>query len=109
MSNQRTSLLTDDGQVKLTDFGLARQYDGDANLTMPGTQIGTFDYMSPEQLKGSDAVDHRCDIYGLGATLYQCLTGDPPRSIRSERIPAVIRPGGDEGHGGRAGLALSNR
>ncbi len=72
---QRT---TDNGQrtkVKLTDFGLARAA-GDATVTQSGTVAGTPRYMAPEQARG-DPVDHRADVYGLGVTLYEALTGRP--------------------------------
>jgi serine/threonine-protein kinase len=59
------------------DFGLARELDGEAGLTASGAVLGTPAYMAPEQARG-DAVDHRADIYGLGATLYELVTGRPP-------------------------------
>src|SRR5262249_48671663 len=68
-----------DGQGKLwvTDFGLARTAS-DAGLTMTGDVLGTLRYMSPEQaLAKHGLVDHRTDIYSLGATLYELLTGKP--------------------------------
>jgi WD40 repeat protein/serine/threonine protein kinase len=66
-----------DGQGKLwvTDFGLAR-FGADAGLTMTGDLMGTLRYMSPEQaLAKHGLVDHRTDIYAVGATLYELLTG----------------------------------
>lgn len=69
--------------VKIADFGLARfnplgDVDEDANrLTMTGAALGTPMYCAPEQLTG-DPVDHRADIYGLGATLFSMLTGHAP-------------------------------
>jgi serine/threonine protein kinase/Flp pilus assembly protein TadD len=68
-----------DGQGKLwvTDFGLARTAD-DAGLTMTGDLVGTLRYMSPEQaLAKHGLVDHRSDVYALGATLYELLTLRP--------------------------------
>jgi tetratricopeptide (TPR) repeat protein len=68
-----------DGQGKLwvTDFGLARTA-ADAGLTRPGDMLGTLRYMSPEQaLANHGLVDHRSDIYALGATLYELLTLQP--------------------------------
>ncbi len=68
-----------DGQGKLwvADFGLARTV-GDAGLTMSGDLLGTLRYMSPEQaLARHGLVDHRTDVYSLGATLYELVTGRP--------------------------------
>jgi serine/threonine protein kinase/Flp pilus assembly protein TadD len=68
-----------DGQGKLwvTDFGLARTAT-DAGLTMTGDVLGTLRYMSPEQAQASHGlVDHRTDVYSLGVTLYEMLTGRP--------------------------------
>jgi serine/threonine-protein kinase len=60
----------------LTDFGLARALD-DATLTASGMVAGTPQYMSPEQATGRN-IDHRTDIYSLGAVLYALATGHPP-------------------------------
>ncbi len=68
-------LLTPDGRVKLTDFGIARQ-EGGTGLTSAGRFVGTPEYAAPEQAVGE--ADHRSDIYSLGATLYCMLTGQPP-------------------------------
>jgi serine/threonine protein kinase len=62
------------GNLWITDFGLA-QVQCDTKLTLTGDVVGTLRYMSPEQALGRPmAVDHRCDIYALGATLYEALT-----------------------------------
>lgn len=67
-----------DGRVSLTDFGLAR-VDGTGTMTESGALVGTPNYMSPEQIQGSrDAVDGRSDLYSLGVSLYELLTGRPP-------------------------------
>jgi response regulator RpfG family c-di-GMP phosphodiesterase len=74
-------LMTADEQAKLLDFGLSRHID--TRLTNPGTFLGTVDYMAPEQAKDASTVDIRADIYGLGGTLFWCLTGQlpfPPKS-----------------------------
>jgi len=72
-------LLTDDGTPKITDFGLARHFDGDGGLTLDGVRVGTPSYMSPEQISGtSGALGPAADIYALGAILYEMLTGRPP-------------------------------
>ena len=70
-------LLTDEGAVKLADFGLAKLVNGPSGLTQAGTTLGTPHYMSPEQGRGHP-LDHRSDQYALGATLYHLLTGAPP-------------------------------
>jgi serine/threonine-protein kinase len=64
-----------DGTLKVTDFGIA--YLTGAGLTRTGTILGSPSYMSPEQLSG-DRVDGRSDIFSLGVTLYQLLTGELP-------------------------------
>jgi len=64
-------------EVKLLDFGIARLADGDAgSRTRTGIVMGTPAYMAPEQARG-ERVDHRCDVYAVGAILYRCLTGQP--------------------------------
>jgi serine/threonine protein kinase len=70
-------LLDPRGQLWVTDFGLA-QVSGDAGVTVTGELLGTLRYASPEQALGKKAmVDHRSDIYSLGATLYELLTLKP--------------------------------
>src|SRR5262249_51858348 len=65
------------GHLWVTDFGLA-QVRGDTRLTMTGDLVGTLRYMSPEQaLAKRVVVDHRTDVYSLGATLYELLTLEP--------------------------------
>ena len=68
------------GRVKLVDLGLARKESTETmdELTVAGTTLGTFDYISPEQAKDPRNVDIRSDIYSLGCTLYHMLTGEPP-------------------------------
>ncbi|MEJ2636746.1 MAG: protein kinase [Calditrichia bacterium] len=68
--------LTEDGQVKIIDFGLAK-LAGRTLLTKEGTTLGTVAYMSPEQTQGAN-VDHRTDIWSLGVVLYEMLCGDRP-------------------------------
>src|SRR5687767_8105415 len=70
-------LITPDGRVKVTDFGLARRSDDAARLTLTGQSLGTPHYMSPEQCEGN-AMDIRSDIYSLGITFWQCLAGFLP-------------------------------
>ncbi|HEV3440409.1 MAG TPA: protein kinase [Gemmata sp.] len=71
-------LLDSQGQLWITDFGLA-QVSGDTGLTMTGELLGTLRYASPEQAVGKRGViDHRSDVYSLGATLCELLTLRPP-------------------------------
>lgn len=67
-------LLDAAGRLKLADFGLAKMLDSDNNLTSSGVSMGSPNYMSPEMAKGERA-DHRADMYAVGLTLYQMLTG----------------------------------
>ncbi len=96
--------ITDDGHVKILDFGLAKltaAIDGNQPQTDvptrkvntdPGTVMGTMGYMSPEQLKGQH-IDHRSDIFSFGAILYEMLSGK--RAFRgdsnAETISAILR------------------
>jgi len=69
-------LLTADGTAKVSDFGIAKAQDK-PQMTQTGAVMGTPYYMSPEQATGGD-VDSRTDLYALGATLYELLSGAPP-------------------------------
>ncbi|MBS0264533.1 MAG: protein kinase [Planctomycetes bacterium] len=74
-------IITPTGRAKLVDLGLARKETKDdpaIDLTMAGTTLGTFDYISPEQARNPRSADVRSDIYSLGCTLYHMLTGEPP-------------------------------
>ncbi|MFN0146515.1 MAG: protein kinase domain-containing protein [Dehalococcoidia bacterium] len=79
-------LLTPEGRVKVTDFGIARQ-EGGAGMTAAGSFVGTAAYAAPEQAVGD--ADHRTDIYALGATLFCMLAGHPP--FRGSSVWDVIR------------------
>jgi serine/threonine protein kinase/Tfp pilus assembly protein PilF len=82
-------LLDGSGKLWVTDFGLARR-ETDPTLTRTGDLIGTMRYMSPEQATGQAAlVDHRTDIYSLGATLYELLTLEPV--FAEHEGPALLR------------------
>ena len=73
-------LLTQSGQVKLADLGLAKSVaqDGITGHTEDGVALGTPSYMSPEQFADAANVDHRADMFSLGATVYRMLSGRPP-------------------------------
>ena len=71
-------LLNEDGQAKVTDFGIARSLDVHG-MTQTGTVLGTSDYIAPEQARGQK-VDPRTDIYSLGVVLYELLSGEVPFS-----------------------------
>lgn len=71
-------LITHVGQVKLADFGMVKQLDEDLSMTQTGLGIGTPSYMPLEQARNAKDTDARCDIFGLGCTLYCALTGHPP-------------------------------
>jgi serine/threonine protein kinase len=68
-----------DLHVYVMDFGLARAAEGASGLTLSGHIVGTPSYMPPERARG-DRVDARADVYSLGATLYELLTGRPRSS-----------------------------
>src|SRR5437588_8919309 len=100
-------LLTPEGRLLLTDFGLVKVIaDGQAaqtRLTGEGAPVGTPDYMSPEQVMG-DEVDGRCDLYSLGVIRYQMVTGttpfqgETPMQIAAQQLhmqpasPRLLRP-----------------
>ena len=96
-----SNLLKDDEQkIWLTDFGLARRFD-DLRMSMTGAMLGTPNYMSPEQASPSrHPIDHRTDIYSLGATLFELLTGrcvflsDTPHAVLAQVLaeePPMLR------------------
>jgi serine/threonine protein kinase/tetratricopeptide (TPR) repeat protein len=78
--------LTTDGLAKILDFGLAK-LAGQTRMTRTGTTVGTVAYMSPEQC-GSNDIDHRTDIWSLGATLHEMITGTVP--FRGDQGPAMV-------------------
>jgi eukaryotic-like serine/threonine-protein kinase len=70
-------LITREGQVKVTDFGIAQAVSSEDHLAEEGSVMGTATYFSPEQAEGA-AVDGRSDVYSLGVVLYEMLVGRPP-------------------------------
>jgi serine/threonine protein kinase/Tfp pilus assembly protein PilF len=85
-------ILSDDGRIMIADFGLAKSVE-DASVTMTGSLLGTLRYVSPEQAMAKRVhVDHRTDIYSLGATLYELLTFKPafPGVDDKEILGAII-------------------
>ena len=91
-----SNIMIDAGRrVKVADFGLAKvaSDDSGALLTHSHVRMGTPDFMAPEALQGMSHVDHRADLYAVGAMLYQMLTGEVARG-RFE-LPSARRPGVD--------------
>ena len=90
-------MVTEDGNVKVLDFGLAREVDADVvrlgedadslGLTRAGTIVGTMPYMSPEQIEAKP-LDHRSDLFSLGIMLYELATGERP--FRGDSSPALM-------------------
>ncbi|MFH0983562.1 MAG: serine/threonine-protein kinase [Planctomycetota bacterium] len=74
--------------LKLADFGLARMVSGQTRVTLPASVLGTPEYMSPEQARGEEGIDHRTDLYSAGVVLYEMLTGRTP--FRADTPSAVI-------------------
>src|SRR5262249_48881894 len=72
-------LIDQQGRVRVTDFGLARQQTDGAHLTCTGQLLGTPSFMPPEQIAGRrQAIGPSADVYALGATLYTLVCGRPP-------------------------------
>ncbi len=82
-------MLSDSGFAKLTDFGLAKLNDTQFSLTQTGSLFGSLMYIPPEQALGEKTLDHRADIYSLGITLYELLTGFSP--FQDDTIAIVVR------------------
>ena len=92
-------LLSDDGRIKLADFGIAKINDAalpERKITATNQVLGTAHYLAPEQLSDRNEVDHRVDIYALGVILYELLTGhlpvgnfEPASRVNVQVTPAV--------------------
>lgn len=86
-------MVTRRGEVKVTDFGLAKKFDQmNSFVTMTNMIMGTPEYAAPEQVDAHREVDHRADIYALGVMIYQMLTGQLPRGSWQ---PPSVKPGVD--------------
>jgi len=79
-------MMTDDGLVKIVDFGVAK-LSGSTRITRDGTAVGTAAYMSPEQARGEE-VDKKTDIWSLGVVLSEIVTGEPP--FKGENEQAIL-------------------
>jgi serine/threonine-protein kinase len=88
-------LLTADGVPKITDFGVAKRMDSELARTKTGAVLGTPGYMAPEQAAGRRDVGPAADVYGLGALLYEMLTGRPPFQDETP-LDTVLRVLSDE-------------
>jgi serine/threonine protein kinase len=85
-------LLDASGEPKIADFGLARVRKRETKpLTLPGEKMLSIGYGAPEQEADASLTDERADVYGLGALLYFCITGDNPRYFRPHDLPEVLR------------------
>jgi eukaryotic-like serine/threonine-protein kinase len=90
-------LITRDGQVKVTDFGIAQAVSSEDHLAEAGSVMGTATYFSPEQAEGA-AVDGRSDVYSLGVVLYEMLVGRPPFigdtpvEVSSQHVRSTVPP-----------------
>lgn len=90
-ADDRPSAHSPSGRIKIVDFGVALATDGDVHLaslqTHVGHLVGTITYMSPEQIASDSAtLDHRCDVYALGAIAHEMLAGNPPLDVRHRSI-----------------------
>ena len=72
--------------VKVLDFGIAKSLESDISHTRTQGAIGTLFYMSPEQARGGKSVDHRTDLYSLGVTLYEALSGELPFQMHEDEF-----------------------
>lgn len=85
-------LFDKSGEPKIVDFGLARRLGpSEEQLTRPGERMLSMGYGAPEQESGIATIDERADIYGLGAILFYCITGENPRYFRPNSVPEQLR------------------
>ena len=85
-------VVTSQGAVKVTDFGLAKALQEDLSITATGVFVGTPDYLAPEQAMGEE-VDARADVYALGCSMYHMCSGHPPfrKGGQDDHYTAVVR------------------
>ena len=85
-------LINADSDLVINDFGLGLKVDSNTTrLTKTGMYMGTFYYMSPEQLNDAKHIDHRTDIYSIGKILFECLTGEIGINVDVNKIPKGLR------------------
>jgi eukaryotic-like serine/threonine-protein kinase len=89
-------LVTSEGVAKLADLGLVKEMETDLNLTRTGRGLGTPHFMAPEQFRNAKNANARCDIYSLGATLYQMVTGELPFGRSNGPLEAWMKKVQDE-------------
>ncbi len=89
-------VVTDDGGVRLVDFGLARKVEGPGAGTQTGQIVGTLGYLAPEQLGSKRVVDPATDVFALGCVLFEALTGE--RAFRRELSEVVVGQWRPENH-----------
>lgn len=83
-------LMTEEGRVMITDFGIAKVLGEGSDLTSENIMMGTAKYLAPEQVKG-DRLDERADLYSLGIVLYECLVGKVPFYGKNDTETALAR------------------
>ena len=84
-------LMAGDGTPKVSDFGLAKFTAASDGPTVTGAVLGTPSYMAPEQAAGrTEEIDERTDVYGIGATLYELLTGRPPFKAENHAVTLAM-------------------
>lgn len=84
-------LLTRNGEIRITDFGIAQVQSDEDGMTKTGAVMGTWGFMAPEQKANAKQVDVRADLYSVGATLWSLLTGEtPPELFMADAEPGML-------------------